>query len=48
MADIYKDLAAFFDSFPQRFPKDSAQGQKVLRLMIEPDEAKMIMSLEYF
>ena len=46
MADIYKDLAAFFDSFPQRFLKDSKQGQKVIRQIIEPDEAQMIMNFQ--
>jgi len=46
MTDIYKRLADFFDSFPQRFPKNSEQGQKVLKLMITPEEAEMMMSLE--
>jgi len=46
MVDIYKQLAIFLDSFPQRFPKDSDQGQKVLKLMISPEEAEMMMSLE--
>jgi len=46
MTDVYKRLAEFFDSFPQRFPKDSEQGLKVLEMMITPEEAEMIMSLE--
>jgi len=46
MTDIYKQLAEFFDSFPQRFPKESEQGQKVLKIMITPEEAEMIMSLQ--
>ncbi|MBT7153321.1 MAG: 4Fe-4S binding protein [Deltaproteobacteria bacterium] len=46
MTDIYQKLAEFFDSFPQRFPKESEQGQKVLKMMISPEEAEMIMRLE--
>ncbi len=46
MTDVYQRLAAFFDSFPQRFPKESEQGHKVLKAMISPEEAEMIMSLE--
>jgi hypothetical protein len=41
MTDIYKQLAEFFDSFPQRFPKDSQQGQNVLKMMISPEEARL-------
>ncbi len=46
MTDVYKRLAKFFDSFPQRFPAESKQGQKVLQMMITPEEAEMMMSLE--
>jgi ferredoxin/predicted transcriptional regulator len=46
MTDVYKRLAEFFDTFPQRFPKESEQGQKVLKMMITPEEAEMMMSLD--
>lgn len=46
MTEIYQQLANFFDSFPQRFPKESKQGLKVLEMMITPEEAEMMMSLE--
>lgn len=48
MKDVYQRLAEFLDTFPQRFPVNTASGieLKILKHIYTPDEAETFMQLQ--